>query len=80
MDVPLSEEERSAGNRRNALMSKHFQAQLGEVTVHTPRDPHSSFELEFVKKRETLLAEGVSERIIGLYALGTLGLSFLRVL
>jgi transposase-like protein len=43
---------------------------LGEVTVHTPRDRHSSFEPEFIKKRETILAEGVADRIIGLYALG----------
>jgi transposase-like protein len=38
--------------------------------VHTPRDRHSSFEPEFIKKRETILAEGVADRIIGLYALG----------
>jgi transposase-like protein len=80
MDAPLSEEERFAGNRRNARMSKRVQAQLEEVSVHTLRDPHSSFEPEFVKKRETILSEGISERIIGLYALGTLDLSFLRVL
>jgi transposase-like protein len=70
MDAHLSEEERSVGNRRNGRMSKHVQTQLGEVTVRTPRDRHSSFEPEFVKKRETILAEGVSDRIIGLYALG----------
>ena len=43
---------------------------MGEVTVHTPRDRHSSFEPEFIKKRETILAKGVADRIIGLYALG----------
>lgn len=40
------------------------------LTVHTPRDRQASFEPEFIKKRETILAEGVADRIIGLYALG----------
>ncbi len=35
-----------------------------------PRDRNSSFEPQFIKKRETILAEGVADRIIGLYALG----------
>ena len=70
MDAHLDEDERSLGNRRNGRMSKQVQTQLGEVTVHTPRDRHSSFEPEFIKKRETILAEGVADRIIGLYALG----------
>jgi putative transposase len=70
MDAQLDVDERSLGNRRNGRMSKQVQTQLGEVTVHTPRDRHSSFEPEFIKKRETILAEGVADRIIGLYALG----------
>ena len=70
MDAHLDEDERSLGNRRNGRMSKQVQTQLGEVTVHTPRDRRSSFEPEFIKKRETILAEGVADRIIGLYALG----------
>lgn len=43
---------------------------MGEVTVFTPRDRHSSFDPQFIKKRETILAENVADRIIGLYALG----------
>ena len=70
MDAHLDEYKRSMGNRHNGRMSKQVQTQLGEVTVHTPRDRHSSFEPEFIKKRETILAEGVADRIIGLYALG----------
>lgn len=70
MDAHLDADERSLGNRRNGRMSKQVQTQLGEVTVHTPRDRQSSFEPEFIKKRETILAESVSDRIIGLYALG----------
>ena len=63
-------EERQLGNRRNSKMQKQVQTPLGEFTVSTPRDRNSSFEPQFIKKRETILAEGVADRIIGLYALG----------
>lgn len=51
-------------------MQKQVQTSLGEVTVSTPRNRNSSFDSQFIKKRETILAEGVADRIIGLYALG----------
>jgi transposase-like protein len=70
MDAHMSEEERLTGNRRNGYTSKQVQSELGAVTVHTPRDRASRFEPEFIKKRERILAEGVADRIIGLYALG----------
>lgn len=70
MDAHLNPNERSMGNRRNGRMSKQVQTQMGEITVNTPRDRQSTFEPEFIKKRETILAEGVADRIIGLYALG----------
>ena len=59
-------EERQLGNRRNSKMQKQVQTPLGEFTVSTPRDRNSSFEPQFIKKRETILAEGVADRIIGL--------------
>lgn len=70
MDAHLSEDERLSGNRRNGKMQKQVQTSMGEVTVSTPRDRASTFDPQFIKKRETILAEGVSDRIIGLYALG----------
>ena len=70
MDAHMDSEERSLGNRRNGYMSKQVQTGMGEVTVHTPRDRDSRFEPEFIKKRERILADGVSDRIISLYALG----------
>lgn len=70
MDAHLTEDERDSGNRRNGKMSKQVQTPLGEVTVSTPRDRTSSFDPQFIKKRETILAGGVADRIIGLYALG----------
>lgn len=70
MDAHLDEEERLCGNRRNGHMTKQVQTSLGEVTVHTPRDREGSFTPQLIKKRETILAEGVADKIIGLYALG----------
>ena len=70
MDAHLSEDERMSGNRRNGKMQKQVQTSMGEVTVSTPRDRNSTFDPQFIKKRETILAEGVADRIIGLYALG----------
>lgn len=70
MDAHMDSDERSLGNRRNGYTSKQVQTGLGEVTVHTPRDRDSRFEPEFIKKRERILADSVSDRIIGLYALG----------
>lgn len=71
MDAHLTEESRQMGNRRNGKMQKQVQTPVGEVTVSTPRDRDSSFDPQFIKKRETMLAEGMAEKIIGLYALGT---------
>ena len=71
MDAHLTEEERQMGNRRNGKMQKQVQTPLGEVTVSTPRDRNSSFEPQFIKKRETILAEGVADRIIACMLLVT---------
>ena len=71
MDAHLTEEERQMGNRRNGKMQKQVQTSLGEVTVSTPRDRNSSFDPQFIKKRETILAEGVADRIIGCMLLVT---------
>ena len=70
MDAHPSDEERMSGNRRNGKMQKQVQTSMGEVTVSTPRDRNATFDPQFIKKRETVLAEGVADRIIGLYALG----------
>lgn len=71
MDAHLSNESRESGNRRNGKMSKTVQTQYGEVTVETPRDRDGSFDPQTVRKRETILAEGMADRIIGMYAFGT---------
>lgn len=71
MDAHLSEESRDSGNRRNGKMSKTVQTQYGEVIVETPRDRDGSFDPQTVRKRETILAEGMADQIIGMYAFGT---------
>lgn len=70
MDAHLSDESRIKGNRRNGKMKKQLQTSVGEITVETPRDRDASFDPQFVKKRERILAEGVADRIVGLYAMG----------
>lgn len=65
MDAHLSEESRQAGNRRNGKMRKQVQTPVGEVTVSTPRDRDSSFDPQFIKMRETMLAEGVALPLFG---------------
>lgn len=71
MDAHLTQESRDSGNRCNDKMQKRVQTLAGDITVSTPRDRDSSFDLQFLKKRETMLSEGMADRIIGLYALGT---------
>ena len=54
MDAHLTEEERQMGNRRNGKMQKQVQTPLGEVTVYTPRDRNSSFDLDREGHKELL--------------------------
>ena len=70
MDAHLSDDERISGNHRNDKTQKQVPTSMGEVTVSTLRDRNSPLEPQFIKKREPILAEGVADRIMGLYALG----------
>jgi transposase-like protein len=42
----------------------------GEIEIVTPQDRHSSFNPEILKKRETILADNMSSKIISLYGMG----------
>ena len=66
MDAHLSIDERSKGNRRNGKLPKQVQTCYGEVTVKTPRDRDGSFEPQTIRKRETILAEGMADQIINM--------------
>lgn len=55
MDAYLIDAERQLGNRRSGKMQKQVQTPLGEVKVSSPCDRNSSFEPQFIEKRETIL-------------------------
>ena len=44
---------------------------IENIVNAAPTDRDASLEPQFIKKRETMLSEGMADRIIGLYALGT---------
>lgn len=70
LDAHLDEGERSTGNRKNGKQKKTVKTSQGSVEIDTPRDRSSTFEPEIVKKRETILADTLEDKIIGLYGLG----------
>lgn len=70
MEAHLSLSSPSAKNKRNGKGKKTIKSGLGTFEVQTPTDRNSSFEPEIIKKRQTILAENLSEKIIGLYGLG----------
>ena len=70
MEGHLDDLERENGNKRNGKGQKTLKTPTGEVTITTPQDRQSSFDPQIVKKRETILTESLSNKIIGLYGLG----------
>lgn len=70
MDAHLDEQQRNQGNKRNGKGRKTIKSSAGSFEIETPQDRHSNFEPELVKKRQTILAESLEEKIIGLYGLG----------
>lgn len=65
------DDERGLGNRKNGKGSKVLKTSAGSIEINTPRDRLGSFEPELVKKRETIMAASLEDKIIGLYGLGT---------
>jgi len=70
MSSHLDDFERISGNKRNGKKSKTLKTGSGEIEIATPQDRNSSFEPQLVKKRETVLADNLAPKIIGLYGLG----------
>jgi leucyl-tRNA synthetase family protein len=70
MSSHLDESERQIGNKRNGRGSKRVKTMAGEIEIVTPQDRHSSFNPEILKKRETILADNLSSKIISLYGMG----------
>jgi len=70
IEAHLDEAERSQGNRRNGTSKKLLKSSDGSFELETPRDRESNFSPEIVKKRETILADNLEKKIIGMYGLG----------
>jgi putative transposase len=66
----LQENKEDEINRRNGYGSKQLRTSEGSMELSTPRDRLGSFEPEIVKKRQTILADNLESKIIGLYGLG----------
>jgi len=60
----------SEKNKRNGKGKKTLKTNIGEIEIATPTDRNSSFDPSIVKKRQTILADNLSDKIIGLYGLG----------
>lgn len=63
-------EARRQKNRRNGLTQKTVKSKEGSFELATPRDRNGSFSPEIVKKRQTILADNMEDKIISLYGLG----------
>ena len=70
MEAHLAEMGRDNGNRRNGLTHKVLKTKEGSFELTTPRDREGDFEPQIVRKRETILAESLEDKIIALYGLG----------
>jgi putative transposase len=66
----LEENKEEEINRRNGYGSKQLRTSEGSMELSTPRDRMGSFEPEIVRKRQTILADNLESKIIGLYGLG----------
>jgi transposase-like protein len=71
LDEHLSEASSEADkNRKNGKVRKTLKTGDGPIELVTSRDRNGSFEPEIVKKRETVLADSLQDRIVGMYGLG----------
>jgi putative transposase len=66
----LGEADEGIANRRNGHGSKQLRTSEGTIELVTPRDRAGSFEPDIVKKRQTILADSMEPKIIGMYGLG----------
>jgi len=60
-----ADESEPSSNRKNGKVSKTVKTSDGELELVTSRDRNGSFEPEIIKKRETILADSLQDRIIG---------------
>ena len=70
MEEHLTEKEREQGNKRNGQRTKTLKTTDGSFRVKTPQDRHSRFDPQIVKKRQTVIADNMQDKIIALYGSG----------
>lgn len=70
LETHLDEEERKKGNKRNGKKSKTIKTSSGALEINTPQDRQSSFAPQLIKKRQTILANSLESKILGLYGRG----------
>lgn len=70
LDSHLDAEERLSGNRKNGKTNKEVRIFSVTISINTPRDRSATFEPKIIRKRETILAESLESKIIGIYGLG----------
>jgi len=71
LETHISDESQNeVSNRKNGKVSKTVRTNDERLNWLTSRDRNGSFEPEIIKKRETILADSLQDRIIGMYGLG----------
>jgi|SRR5690606_3509639 len=70
MESHLDEDDPQEGNRRNDKTRETVQTSGGPVELETSRDRKRTFEPELVRKRETVPADTLESKILGMYGLG----------
>ena len=70
LEEHLQQEVEDQNNRKNGYSTKLLKTGAGTIELDTPRDRNSDFSPEIVKKRETILANSLESKIIGMYGLG----------
>lgn len=70
MEAHLDETERSTGNKRNGKKTKTIKSSSGSIEINTPQDRQSNYDPQIIKKRQTILADSLESKILGLYGKG----------
>lgn len=70
MDGFLDEKQRKQKNKRNGRGKKRIKSSSGEFEINTPQDRQSNFQPQIVKKRERVLADSLTNKILTLYGKG----------
>jgi transposase-like protein len=70
MEGHLDFSERNQGNKRNGKKSKTIKSSVGALEISTPQDRQSSFDPQLIKKRQSILADSLESKILGLYSKG----------